>query len=170
MKRTFFRAFGIACFLIGMSLFLIDRYNLPIHINASENSTKHQNEIDQLKKQLDEANKQIKEYQAQLKNHPKTSKTEKNTNHSNGEGKKDVVKGTLYIYPGLSLFDIAKKLKEMGIIDNSVEMELYLAQPEYSRNIQIGKYELDSTMSVEDIANIITGKNENKDKNESKKK
>lgn len=167
MKRTFFRAFGIACFLIGMSLFFIERYNLPIQIHDSENTKEQQKEINKLKTQLDEANKQIKEYQTQLK--VKTNKTAKGSNNSNVKEKDDVIKGTLYIYSGLSLFDIAKKLKEMGIIDNSVEMELYLAQPEYSRNIQIGKYELDSTMSIEDIANIITNKKDSKEKNESKK-
>ncbi|MED3762914.1 hypothetical protein [Ureibacillus terrenus] len=48
----------------------------------------------------------------------------------------------------------------MGIIQNAVEMELFLAQPEYARSIQIGQYEVNSSMSVDEIANLITGKSD----------
>lgn len=163
MKRTFFRAFGIACFLIGMLIFFIDRYDFPISLSNSENTTKNQqDEVDKLKKQLKDANKQIEKLQKQLKDDEKkdeASKTTDDTTDTAKDSEQDtVVKGTLYIYSGLSIFDVAKKLKEMGIIENSVEMELFLAQPEYSRSLQIGQYELDSSMSIEEIANIITGK------------
>ncbi len=37
-------------------------------------------------------------------------------------------------------------------------MELYLAKPEYAKYIQIGQFELNSSMTIEEIAKIITGK------------
>jgi len=48
----------------------------------------------------------------------------------------------------------------MGIIKNAVEMELFLAQPEYARSIQIGQYQVNSSMSIEEIANLITRKSD----------
>lgn len=165
MKRSFFRAFGIACFLIGALLYVVDRYDLPISITASENKT-DQKEVEKLKKQLEDANKLIKELESKLEEKNEKDKETTEAETSKDETKEDeIVKGTLYIYSGLSIQDVAKKLKEMGIVKNSVEMELFLAQPEYSRSLQIGQYELNSSMSVEEIANIITGKkNENKTK------
>ena len=37
-------------------------------------------------------------------------------------------------------------------------MELFLAKPEYAKYIQIGQFDLNSSMTIEEIANIITGK------------
>ena len=42
----------------------------------------------------------------------------------------------------------------------AVEMELFLAQPEYARSIQIGQYQVNSSMSIEEIANLITRKSD----------
>ncbi|UZM98338.1 hypothetical protein OL548_27075 [Lysinibacillus sp. MHQ-1] len=51
-----------------------------------------------------------------------------------------------------------KKLEDGGIISNSVEMELLLANAKYARSLQIGSYEVNSSMSLEEIAKLITGK------------
>jgi len=53
---------------------------------------------------------------------------------------------------------VAQKLEDGGIITNSVEMELLLANPKYARSLQIGSYEVNSSMTLEEIANLITGK------------
>lgn len=168
MKRTFFRAFGIACFLIGALLYVVDRYDLPITIATSDQTD--QKEAEKLKNQLEDANKLIEELQSKLEDKNENEKETTEVETSTEETKEDdeVVKGTLYIYSGLSIQDVAKKLKEMGIVKNSVEMELFLAQPEYSRSLQIGQYELDSSMSIEEIANIITGKKNENTKKEKK--
>lgn len=162
MKSTFFRAFGIACFLIGMILFFVDGINSPEKSNEKE--------LENVQKKLDEANQQIKKLEAELKEKTATKATEnekskeqpkENTTKEDEKVQNQVVKGTLYIYQGLSIYDVASKLKEMGIIENSVEMELYLAQPEYAKYLQLGQFELDSTMSTKEIADIITGKKKN---------
>lgn len=162
MKRTFFRAFGIACFLIGMFLFFIDKFQLPIDFTTTKKNSSEEKQIENLKKQLNQANKHIEQLELQLnkQEEKKTSKEEQTkTQQQPNDKTENIVKGTLYIYSGLSIQDVAKKLKEMGIINNSVEMELFLAQPEYAKSLQIGQFDLDSSMSTEEIANIITGKN-----------
>ena len=65
---------------------------------------------------------------------------------------------TLQVYSGITPYVVAQKLEEGDIIQNSVEMELLLANPKYSRSLQIGLYEVNSSMSNEDIAKLITAK------------
>ena len=65
---------------------------------------------------------------------------------------------SLQIYSGITPYSVAQKLEDGGIITNSVEMELLLANPKYARSLQIGSYEVNSAMTLEEIANLITGK------------
>ena len=165
MKRSSLRAFGIACFVIGLVLTLSEKVNLPIVSSANTNEEHYTTEIARLEKQLTKANKQIAQLEqteqvAQQSSDEAaadkatTPKETVPTTNSAGEG----IAGTLYIYGGLTPAEVAQKLKDLGIIKNSVEMELFLAQPEYAKSIQKGQFELNSSMSVEEIANTITGK------------
>lgn len=67
-----------------------------------------------------------------------------------------LIKTTLQVYPGASAYDIAKRLEDEGIIKNSVELELLLANEKYARSIQVGSFDINSDMSLEDIADTIT--------------
>lgn len=162
MKRSTLRGFGIACILIGILYTGLDRLH-PAESTSGE-MEQYEEKIAQLESQLKEAKQQLKQYEKQ------TSSNE--TNESGGKDQtpsqesapeneqKDVKEGTLYIYAGQTPYEIAKKLKDMGIIKNAVEMELFLAQPEYARSIQIGQYQVNSSMSIEEIANLITRKSD----------
>nr|WP_106779877.1 hypothetical protein [Lysinibacillus timonensis] len=164
MNRSTLRTLGIACIVIGSGYTLMDRMNLdePLTSNAQE-FIEYEEKIAQLEQQLTEAQEQItilekmKQDPAENTNEQKTTeevtsspKTEVTTN--------DVVEATLHIYSGLTVYDISKKLEDLGIVENALEMELFLAKPEYARSIQIGQYELTSAMTIEEIANMITGK------------
>ena len=69
-----------------------------------------------------------------------------------------VVKGTIFIYDNVTLYDIGKQAEDAGILENGRELELYLYKPEYSRSIQKGQFELSSDMSLEEMALLLTGK------------
>ena len=170
MKRSSLRAFGIAFFLIGAIIVIGEKMELPFFANENgadlEEFTKLEKELSSAKKQITTLEETIaKQKSSQEVNSEQTTSTETETKveaepTSNDEDKQkeQVVTETLYIYDGLSLSDIAQKLKDLEIINNSVEMELFLAQKDYAKFIQIGQFKLNSDMSVEEIANIITGK------------
>lgn len=160
MKKSSLRAFGIACFLIGAIYTSIDTFHLSIPFittsNNIETDKQYEETISKLETKLAEAKKQItalKEENSVVAIQQEESKTvtSKATNP-------ELISGTLYIYSGLTPAEVATKLKEMGIVKNSVEIELFLAQPEYAKSIQKGQFEVNSSMTVEEIANIITGK------------
>ncbi|RHW38508.1 hypothetical protein D1B33_06415 [Lysinibacillus yapensis] len=164
MKRSTLRSFGIAFFIMGLFLTFTDS-------TSSDRTTEAQykEKIAALEQQLNDANDTISELQQKEPAQPtaETSATkapeENNTDlkASASESKssnEEIVTDTLYIYSGLTPAEVAQKLKDMRIINNSVEMELFLAQPEYATTIQKGQFELNSSMSIEEIADTITGK------------
>ncbi|MCM3389945.1 hypothetical protein [Ureibacillus chungkukjangi] len=169
MKKSSLRSFGIACFVIGLLITFSEKVNIPF-ISSSETKAEEQykSKISQLEQQLQDANEQItgleqteptNEAVAEDKpSEEQKTESEEKPVASDPEVKDETVTDTLYVYAGLTPAEVAQKLKDMNIIKNSVEMELFLAQPEYATTIQKGQFELNSSMSVEEIANIITGK------------
>ncbi|SOC21149.1 hypothetical protein SAMN05880501_112134 [Ureibacillus xyleni] len=169
MKRSSVRAFGIACFLIGAILTITNQYNIPFISSKEDNIQQYKKQIAELEVQLEQANEKLRQAK-QTKQNSETVQTKETTADTKNEAKEpqqesptteksdEIITETLYIYSGLTSAEVAQKLKDLGIINNSVEMELFLAQPEYAKSIQKGQFKLNSTMTVEEIANIITGK------------
>lgn len=178
--KKFLRGFGIAFFLIGALMVLGEKIHLPY---ISQQTSTDKKDVAKLEEQLKTANKQITDLEKTIEEQKKTTEnkaesksakeksksaseeTKKTADQSNStETKTDAtkkeapIKATLYVYQGLNPSDIAEKLKDLKIIKNSVEMELFLAQKEYKHSIQIGQYELNSDMTIEEIANLITDK------------
>ncbi|TQR18642.1 endolytic transglycosylase MltG [Psychrobacillus soli] len=52
--------------------------------------------------------------------------------------------------------DISSFLEQAGIIQNKQDFEDYLVAQDLSGHIQIGQYELNSTMTMKQIAETIT--------------
>ncbi|WOV88847.1 hypothetical protein QWT69_07015 [Sporosarcina oncorhynchi] len=67
-----------------------------------------------------------------------------------------IVKSVLTIEPGSNSTTVADKLERSGILVDGSELEQYLTDHQLSGRIQIGEHEVDSTMSIETIAGIIT--------------
>ena len=116
-------------------------------------------------KKLDQANKEIALLKEQAKQPSKetnqktdTPKTTTKENQKSADAPAKDTTMSLQIYSGITPYIVAQKLEDGGIIDNSVEMELLLANPKYARSLQIGSYEVNSSMSLEEIAKLITGK------------
>lgn len=63
---------------------------------------------------------------------------------------------TLDIMPGMNTLAVAKELKENKIIEDEDAFHFYLASNDLSKRIQIGTYELNSSMTIEEIAKLIT--------------
>lgn len=167
MNTSSIRAFGMAIFLVGAMLALAERFDVNIGLATSTSSS--DKEVAGLQKKLDAANKEITSLKEQLPEKA-TVKSESadgvvNDRASDGDEKtntsskpKDAKTMTLQIYSGITPYVVAQKLEDGGIISNSVEMELLLANAKYSRSLQIGSFEVNSSMSNEEIAKLITGK------------
>lgn len=68
----------------------------------------------------------------------------------------DYLTYSLVVRPGVNATTITTLLAENGIVDDEAEFQLYLTSNGYSKKIRVGTYELNSTMSYEEIVNIIT--------------
>lgn len=67
-----------------------------------------------------------------------------------------VINYKLDIKPGMNTLAVAKELKENKIIEDEDAFHFYLASNDLSKRIQIGTYELNSSMTIEEIAKLIT--------------
>lgn len=158
MKKLL-RGMGIGLFLAGAALTVMDFMDLPL---SEETNTANEEEIAALQQQLAEANKEIASLKASLT--ATTQKEEEKTAQQSSSAEQEsteeeaAVTGTIYIYEGVSLYDIGKQAEDAGIIKNSRELELFLSKPEYSRSIQKGQFELNSHMTIEEMAKTLTGK------------
>lgn len=162
MKKSSLRSFGIAFFLIGAILLLNDKFGTTE--SETINLTEYEQKIADLEYQLAEANEQIvllekAQQTVQTKDESTDTIDLKSPPERNEvDSSKEVVQAILHVYSGLTAYDIGKKLEDLGIVKNGLEMELYLAKPEFAKSIQIGHFELKSSMSIEEIANTLTGK------------
>lgn len=65
---------------------------------------------------------------------------------------------TLTVKSGMDSIQIANSLEKSGIVDNGKKFEQFLTKKDWTRSIQVGTYELTSSMSYEEIGLIITRK------------
>ncbi len=163
MNKSAIRAFGIALFLVGALLALAHRFDVNIGLPTVTSST--DKDVEALQKKLDLANNELASLKEQPTKPITTNKTPDNdtpeeTNEGDIEtdGPTNETTMTLQLYSGITPYIVAQKLEDGGIISNSVEMELLLANAKYARSLQIGAYEVNSSMSLEEIAKLITGK------------
>lgn len=161
MNKSAVRAFGIALFLVGALLALAERFDVNIGIPTVSSSSADQ-EVETLQKKLDAANKEIASLKKQASQQPSTEHTSEEATPEevteDNIASTNITTMTLQIYSGITPYIVAQKLEDGGIIPNSVEMELLLANAKYARSLQIGSYEVNSSMSLEEIAKLITGK------------
>ncbi len=162
MKKTL-RGLGIGLFLAGAVFTAMDYSDTP---PTPQTTAQYNEKIHALEQQLKQANEKIAtlEEAEQQETPPKdsvTSTEETKTEEpaeTTDEPEAEKVSGTIYVYEGVSLYDIGKQAEDAGIIQNSRELELFLAKPEYAKSIQKGQFELSSDMTLEEMALILTGK------------
>ncbi|MBG9756700.1 hypothetical protein J2B92_15420 [Lysinibacillus sphaericus] len=159
MNTSSIRSFGLAIFLVGALLALASRFD--VNIGLPEKDSSNQQQVEELQNKLHQANQEIATLKKQVKQVHTTEET--TTAVSSEPSVKEDTNGdgttmTLQIYSGITPYIVAQKLEDGGIISNSVEMELLLANAKYARSLQIGSYEVNSSMSLEEIAKLITGK------------
>ena len=156
MKQSI-RAFGIGLFIAG-ALFTLLGSKLD-NTTKSEDVSSYKKQIKDLEQQLTAATS-VEADNAPTNAKPKDNKTVASTAVTDvtNENDPDIITGTVYVYEGMSLYDIGKQVEDLGVVQNGREVELYLSKPEYSRSIQKGVFDLHSGMTIEEISKTLTGK------------
>ena len=154
--NDFLRTIGAACIIAGVALY----FTVPTSKDAeiiAENK-KMQTEVESLQSLLQKTEEELVHLQTL------TTKAEKSTvelqeEQEDIDGSEDAItKTVLLIESGTTSKDVAKKLEQSAIIKDADLFNVYLTENDLSGKIQIGEYKLDSSMSIETIANYITTK------------
>lgn len=155
MNKTL-RNIGIGLFLAGAA-FQIEEFVEKEDIASTSAITNDayeqaQQELTDVKNQLAALQLDLnKAQQSQTKEPKNTDVTEKTAETTPTEASM-----TLSIQIGMTSSEISTKLEDAGIILNRVDMDNYLSDQGLAGRIQIGNYELNSSMSLKQIAETIT--------------
>ncbi len=156
MNKQSTRAFAAGIFLTVIMLIV---YNQFFSITANDDVekikeshtdelAKKQDEIDALKTEL---NTITEDTQKEKQDETKTEETpEPQVNEE------EAYRAVLSVESGDTSDDIATRLESLKIIDNPSEFITFLKENNYAERIQIGKYELNSKMTLEQVAKVIT--------------
>ena len=157
--KSSLRAFGIGLFVAGASMALFDK--LPSDSSQKDNAA-YEKQLDDYEKQIAELTQQLNEQnpgsaKSKKVDEQTTSTAEDKTAATKEENKSGVVEETIYIYENVSIYTIGQQAEDLGIVTNGRELELYLSKPEFARSIQKGTFDLRSDMTIEEIAQVLTG-------------
>lgn len=154
MNKTI-RNIGIGLFLAGAA-FQIEEIVEKEEITST--STITEEDYEQAQQELTEVKKQLAELQLDLNTaqQDQTNATDKVVETATTEQTPTVASMTLSVEVGMASSEISAQLAEAGIILNKVDMDNYLSDQGLAERIQIGNYELNSSMSLKQIAETIT--------------
>lgn len=151
------RGLGIGLFTAGILFTFISMPNSSDVSNTAPNGYElvKSEELKSLQAELSTSKEQLAQIQLDLEAMSK----ENNTNvqvETVDEPSSDHVKTVLIIRSGMTSTDISSILEQTNIIKNRKDFDQYLEDKRLSEGIQIGTYELNSSMTIAEIANLIT--------------
>lgn len=155
MNKSAIRFLGIGLFLAGAAIQI--QWILGEDKQAKDDTItpqayeQAQNELKSVKNQLAQLQLDLDNAQKERATPEKEDKIEPTEDTSNAP-----TTVVLHIQSGMTSKDISVSLEQTGIIQNKQDFEDYLTVQDLSGKIQIGQYELNSTMSIKQIAEIIT--------------
>ncbi|MFD1203906.1 endolytic transglycosylase MltG [Sporosarcina contaminans] len=155
MIRDLFRAVGIGCIISGGILYVADTSSSS---NPTESSDSYKEQLQAAEAELAKVKKELATAQISSAADSVDTKNSKTETQNNDVVSSDpIMKTILTIERGSNSSDVASKLERAGLIENAREFEQYLREQHLSGRIQIGEYEIDSTMDMKKIASLITG-------------
>lgn len=155
MNKTI-RNIGIGLFLAGAAFQIeeiVEKDSISSTATTTDEAYKQaQQELTEVKKQLAELQLDLNAAQQVQTVAPKeTAETE-----TPEEQAPTAASMTLSIEVGMTSSEISEKLADAGIILNKVDMDNYLSDQGLAGRVQVGNYELNSSMSLKQIAETIT--------------
>lgn len=106
------------------------------------------NENEEMKNQI--------EQQEIAENEDEAEQEDTGTSENEDESGENVYHYVLQIESGMNSSDIADLLESNQVIEDASSFIEYLQENDLSQTIQLGSYEVTSTMSIEEIAQMIT--------------
>ncbi|WP_322555616.1 hypothetical protein [Sporosarcina beigongshangi] len=148
MMRDILRTLGASCILAGGIL-----YFTPDNQEAANpDALQFKEEISKLKSEL----AKTKEELAIAQTKSSTEKTDDKVEPEVVEGDEDLNEQILIIESGSTSTLVAATLESLGIIQDAKAFDDYLSDNGLAGKIQIGEYQLDSSMDLQTIAKKIT--------------
>lgn len=161
MIKDLTRIIGSACILASAILYFFPNTSTE---QSSEN-VQLKSEVSALQSKLDDTTKELASLQLSLKESEKPAeennkeKAEETVEAKSDEAASSSVPSgtaTLLIESGMGSTTVANELAKAGIIEDAAAFELYLTQNKLAGKIQIGEYELNESMSYQEIIDRIT--------------
>lgn len=169
MLRDILRTLGAGCIIAGAIIYFTDGGNSKADSTKDHNvetNEKLKTELQHLQSQLAETKDELARIQlaSSTSNSPKEGTVNQNKGEPDVEEEPEkssvstelLIKTVLIIESGANSGSVANSLTRSGILNDSAEFETYLEKNGLSGRIQIGEYDLDSSMDMKMIANIIT--------------
>lgn len=147
---------GIGLLLAGAAFQieeLVEKESISSTATTTDEAYKQaQQELTEVKKQLAELQLDLNAAQQVQTVAPKETAVTETTE----EQAPTATSMTLSIEVGMTSSEISEKLADAGIILNKVDMDNYLSDQGLAGRVQVGNYELNSSMSIKQIAETIT--------------
>ena len=154
MKKTSILFLGIGLFLAG-TIIQIDQRFLEEEITST--GVVSNQAYEQSQKELSNVKEQLAQLQLNLENAQKEQPSEPNNEENKQQASSPTIQAfTLSITSGMTSSDISSLLEEAGVIQNELDLHNYIVDQNLAGRIQIGNYEVDSTMSIKQITELIT--------------
>lgn len=155
MRKSTLRAFGIGLFLAGVFAFFYDQ----IMISDDQNTKAKPQQETPVKAEktpvTDKPDKAQVATPTKKEVEPKVEQKKPEPSEPKPQATGDVIY-QLKVYSGATPTSIAADLQSAGIVENKEDMAILLASEKYARSIQVGVYNITDTMTLEDIAIMIT--------------
>lgn len=108
-------------------------------------------------KSSDESNQNESQDESENDSSQSTSESSVSTSNQGDQTNEPAVEGTFTISEGESASEITQRLESEGYIESAADLEALIDQWDLSSVIVADSYQLNSDMSIHDIASLITG-------------
>ncbi len=155
MMRTLLRSIGIGCIVAGAILY----FSSQTTSGVAKEKAKLSATITQLETELATTKEALAVAQTVSSSEEKNITGKETSTDAGGTELDDssgIVKAVLIIEKGSNSASVSKSLQKFGIIENANDFNDYLAAQKAAGKIQIGEYNVDSTMNFSKLSQIIT--------------
>jgi hypothetical protein len=121
--------------------------------NSSVNEEEEEEETEESTEDADESEENAEEEDNTEDNNSNEASDEEENEESEEE---EITTYTLNIEPGMTSSEFSSLLEENNIVEDADEFNQYIEDEDYSLRVQIGEFDLNSDMSIYEIAEEIT--------------
>ncbi|WP_456274035.1 hypothetical protein [Bacillus sp. AK031] len=153
MNKQSTRAFAAGLFLSAIILIVFSYYD---ESKADpEAQLKEQGYVILTEEEAKQRNEEVSKLQDQVETLSKNNSTAKEETET-GDSDTAVSEVTITVSPGMTPIEIADKLESSGVIRNASDLNSYLVNSGLADKIQIGEYQFNSDMTLEQISDLLT--------------